>query len=80
MSVVHDYQRCPEEALVQPFQIANRKVTCREYLEFMSDEGYTRPDVWLSDGWEVVKQAKWEAPLYWERDPSDSTGWRVFTP
>jgi ergothioneine biosynthesis protein EgtB len=64
---------------LQPFQIANRKVTCREYLEFMSDEGYTRPDVWLSDGWEIVKQAKWKAPLYWERDPSDSTGWRVFT-
>jgi ergothioneine biosynthesis protein EgtB len=64
---------------LQPFRIASRKVTCREYLDFMSDEGYNRPDLWLSDGWETVKQSKWHAPLYWERDPSDSTGWRIFT-
>jgi formylglycine-generating enzyme required for sulfatase activity len=32
------------------FQLANRKITCREYLEFMSDDGYTRPGLWLSDG------------------------------
>ena len=64
---------------LQPFRIASRNVTCREYLEFMSDEGYARSDLWLSDGWEIAKRAEWEAPLYWERDPSDSTGWRVFT-
>lgn len=64
---------------LEPFQIANRSVTCREYLEFMSDGGYTRPGVWLSDGWEHVKEMGWEAPLYWERDSSDATGWRVFT-
>ncbi len=64
---------------LEPFQIANRKVTCREYLEFMSDDAYTRPELWLSDGWDMVKQAGWEAPLYWEPDPDDATGWRVFT-
>jgi ergothioneine biosynthesis protein EgtB len=64
---------------LQPFQIANRDVTCREYLDFMAHEGYKRPDLWLSDGWETVEQAKWDAPLYWERDDGDSTGWGVFT-
>ena len=64
---------------LEPFHLANRKITCREYLEFMSDDGYIRPGLWLSDGWEVVKQAGWEAPLYWERDPRDETGWRIFT-
>ena len=64
---------------LEPFQIANRSVTCREYLEFMSDDGYTRPGLWLSDGWELVKQSRWEAPLYWERDADDETGWQVFT-
>lgn len=61
------------------FQITNRQVTCREYLEFMSDDAYNRPELWLSDGWDTVKQAGWEAPLYWERDARDETGWRVFT-
>ena len=45
----------------------------------MSDDAYTRPEFWLSDGWETVKLAGWEAPLYWERDSGDETGWRVFT-
>jgi hypothetical protein len=64
---------------LDPFQLANRKITCREYLEFMSDDGYTRPGLWLSDGWDVVRQSGWEAPLYWERGPSDEAGWRIFT-
>ncbi len=64
---------------LEPFQIANRKVTCREYLEFMSDDGYTRPGFWLSDGWDAVNQLGWQAPLYWERDADDETGWHVFT-
>jgi ergothioneine biosynthesis protein EgtB len=64
---------------LEPFRIANRAVTCREYLEFMSDDAYTRPEFWLSDGWQTVKLAGWKAPLYWERDPCDETGWRVFT-
>jgi len=64
---------------LEPFHIANRTVTCREYLEFMSDDAYTRSEYWLSDGWETVTQTGWQAPLYWEREASDETGWRVFT-
>jgi len=64
---------------LEPFQIANREVTCREYLEFMSDDAYARPEYWLSEGWDNVKRAGWQAPLYWRRDAGDKTGWRVFT-
>jgi ergothioneine biosynthesis protein EgtB len=64
---------------LEPFQIANRKVTCREYLEFISDDAYARPELWLSEGWDNVKRAGWQAPLYWRRDTGDKTGWRVFT-
>jgi ergothioneine biosynthesis protein EgtB len=64
---------------LEPFQIANRNVTCREYLEFMADDTYTRPELWLSAGWDEVKQTGWQAPLYWERDAHDETGWKVFT-
>jgi ergothioneine biosynthesis protein EgtB len=64
---------------LKPFQIANREVTCGEYLAFMTDGGYSRPDFWLSAGWDTVKGADWQAPLYWHRDTSDDAGWRVFT-
>jgi ergothioneine biosynthesis protein EgtB len=64
---------------LEAFGIANRSVTCREYLEFMSDDGYAHPELWLSEGWEAVRKEGWRAPLYWERDATDSTGWRIFT-
>jgi ergothioneine biosynthesis protein EgtB len=67
------------KAFLEAFQIANRKVTCREYLEFLSDDAYARHELWLSDGWDQVKRAAWQAPLYWRRDADDKTGWRVFT-
>jgi ergothioneine biosynthesis protein EgtB len=64
---------------LESFKIAKRKVTCREYLEFISDFGYLRPELWLSDGWNTVQRESWLAPLYWQRKGSDETGWRVFT-
>jgi ergothioneine biosynthesis protein EgtB len=64
---------------LEAFQIANRKVTSREYLEFISDNAYARPELWLSEGWDNVKRAAWQAPLYWRRDGGDDTGWCVFT-
>lgn len=67
------------QVFLTPFQIANREVSCREYLDFMSDDGYMRSELWLLEGWETLKRAGWEAPLYWDRDPIDGTGWRVFT-
>ena len=37
-----------------PFGLADRPVTCGEWLSFMEDDGYGRPEFWLSDGWAVV--------------------------
>jgi ergothioneine biosynthesis protein EgtB len=64
---------------LQPFQIANRLVTCAEYLAFMDDNGYTRPELWLSEGWTAMRSAGWQAPLYWQRFAETPSGWRVFT-
>lgn len=60
-----------------PFALATRPVTCGEVLAFMADDGYRRPDLWLSDGWATVSTERWEAPLYWHREPDDR--WSVFT-
>ena len=53
---------------LEAFQIANREVTCREYLEFISNFGYLRAEFWLSDGWNTVQRGSWLAPLYWQRN------------
>lgn len=47
-------------------QVSQRRVTNREYAEFVGDGGYRRPELWLSDGWDAVKRGGWKAPLYWE--------------
>ena len=53
---------------VQPFAIANRTVTCRDWLSFIDDGGYERAELWLSDGWASVQSHEWRAPLYWRAE------------
>ncbi len=54
---------------VEPFRLADRLITNGEWLEFILDGGYTRHELWLSDGWARVTAERWRAPLYWvERD------------
>jgi ergothioneine biosynthesis protein EgtB len=66
---------------IAPFSIATRLVTCAEYLAFIDDNGYTRPELWLSEGWTVLRDPDhaWQAPLYWQRDSAAASGWRIFT-
>ncbi|QDV38269.1 ergothioneine biosynthesis protein EgtB [Tautonia plasticadhaerens] len=61
---------------VEAFRVASRPATSGEFLEFIADGGYDRPDHWLSDGWAAVQQHGWRAPLYWERGDD---GWSTFT-
>lgn len=53
---------------LEPFAIANRLTTCEEYLAFVEDGGYARPEFWLSEGWAAVNREGWTAPLYWRQD------------
>jgi ergothioneine biosynthesis protein EgtB len=62
--------------LVDAFDLATRLVTNGEYLRFVEDGGYERPELWLSDGWAAATAEGWKAPLYWERG---AAGWNVFT-
>ncbi|WHZ10885.1 MAG: hypothetical protein OJF60_001324 [Burkholderiaceae bacterium] len=69
------------DVLLQPYRIADRLVSCGEYLDFIADGGYRRPELWLSDGWAVVQANGWTSPLYWlapgdARAPADH--WQVF--
>jgi ergothioneine biosynthesis protein EgtB len=61
---------------LEPFRLASRAVTSGEYMEFIEDGGYRRPELWLSDGWAAVSSRGWFAPLYWERR---DYRWKIFT-
>ncbi|HUE15779.1 MAG TPA: ergothioneine biosynthesis protein EgtB [Planctomycetaceae bacterium] len=73
---VFDNERPRHKTFLQPFEIRNRLATNREFLEFMNDGGYRRPELWLSLGWSTLREQQWGAPLYWiERDGS----WHEFS-
>jgi ergothioneine biosynthesis protein EgtB len=61
---------------LQGFALASRLVTNGEYLAFIADGGYRRPELWLSEGWDWINANCIEAPLYWRRE---GAGWRQFT-
>ena len=43
------------EVLCSRSRLADRLVDCGDWLEFMADGGYQRPELWLSDGWATVQ-------------------------
>jgi ergothioneine biosynthesis protein EgtB len=64
------------EVLLQGFAIADRPVSNGEFMAFVEDDGYKRPELWLSDGWAAAQAHQWDAPGYWRRAGS---GWSVYT-
>ncbi len=59
--------------------LADRLVTAGEWLAFIDDGGYRRPELWKSDGWYTAQAEGWEAPLYWRRHPDTPERWWVHT-
>jgi len=70
-----DNERPRHRAWLEPFELADRLVTCGEWLAFIDDGGYERPELWLSDGWVAVSSGLVRSPLYWYDGPD----WHEFT-
>jgi ergothioneine biosynthesis protein EgtB len=75
-SFAYDNESPRHAVYLAPYSLATRPITCAEYLSFISDDAYDRPELWLSDGWIAVREFGWQAPLYWQRT---SDGWRIYT-
>jgi len=71
-----DNERPRHRLLVEPFALASRLVTNAEFLAFIEDGAYQRPELWLSDGWDAVHKQGWRAPLYWWREDD---AWHTLT-
>jgi ergothioneine biosynthesis protein EgtB len=62
-----DNEKPQHKVFLKSFEINHRLVTNGEFLEFILAGGYQNSNYWLSDGWQIVNQKKWHAPLYWEK-------------
>ncbi|MBO6571921.1 ergothioneine biosynthesis protein EgtB [bacterium] len=61
----YDNEHPVHRTFIQNFELADRLITNKEFLEFMNDGGYGRSELWLDEGWSKVKSEEWKAPLYW---------------
>jgi ergothioneine biosynthesis protein EgtB len=72
-----DNERPRHSSYLHPFALGARPIHCGEFLAFMDDGGYERPELWLSDGWDRLQQEAWQAPGYWER--AGDREWEILT-
>ena len=63
----YDVELPEHKVYLNDFKIDSHTITNSQYLKFIDDGGYEDYKFWLSDGWEKVKENKWEAPMYWEK-------------
>jgi ergothioneine biosynthesis protein EgtB len=68
-----DCERPRHRVFLAPHRIAARKVTNKEWREFIEGAGYSTPTLWLSDGWDWVQRERISAPLYWREDGTEFT-------
>jgi ergothioneine biosynthesis protein EgtB len=62
-----DNELAPHKIFLNPFQYMDRVTTNKEFLEFMDEGGYSRFNLWLSEGWDWVKEHDVHAPMYWHK-------------
>lgn len=67
------------EVRLYDFALADRLVTAGEWIDFIADGGYQRPELWKSDGWHRSLEEGWTAPEYWRPDPDDADCWWIHT-
>jgi ergothioneine biosynthesis protein EgtB len=72
----YDNETPRHKTYLQPFELANRLVTNGEFIEFIEDQGYQRPELWLSQGWSTVQERDWTEPFYWEKHDGQ---WYLYT-
>ena len=60
-----DNEQPAHQVLLQDVALARNLVSNGEWLEFMADGGYGKPELWLSNGWDAVQAEGWSAPGTW---------------
>ncbi|MFM7403261.1 MAG: ergothioneine biosynthesis protein EgtB [Erythrobacter sp.] len=77
-SFAFDNEGPRHRVLLEPFALADRLVTNREWAAFIADGGYRNARLWLADGWGWVQREGIAAPLYWREDEHFThQGWQA---
>jgi ergothioneine biosynthesis protein EgtB len=66
-----DNETPAHDVYLQPYRLASRLVRNAEWLDFIADNGYRTPSLWMSDGWTCAQANGWTEPLYWSKRDGD---------
>jgi iron(II)-dependent oxidoreductase len=61
----YDNEKSAHEVAVAPFLLDRHPVTAAQWVEFIRDGGYRRPELWTPEGWEWRQRERAERPEYW---------------
>jgi len=73
---IFDNESPKHKVYLSSFAIASQLVKNSDFIAFIDDGGYNKPQYWLSDGWKTVQTNLWQAPLYWYKE---NNTWFHFT-
>jgi ergothioneine biosynthesis protein EgtB len=71
-----DNEQPRHAVFLNPYELASHPVTHGDFVAFIADGGYARPELWLSLGWDTVQAQHWTQPMYWEQRDGR---WTTFT-
>ena len=72
----YDCEGPRHKTYLNPYKIADRPVTNRDWIAFIEDGGYDDQTLWFMEGWAVRQREGWDAPLYWWRQDDE---WWCYT-
>lgn len=61
----YDNELGRHKTFLQQYEISNKLVTNKEYMDFMKDGGYKEVLLWHAEAWDWLNQNEIMAPFYW---------------
>ena len=52
---------------LESFEISSGLVTYGDFMVFIADDGYKKPEYWLDEGWSWINDNDINQPLYWKK-------------
>jgi ergothioneine biosynthesis protein EgtB len=77
---VFDNETPRHQVFLHPFRLSTNLVSNNEFINFIEDGGYNRPELWLSDGWaglQAQQNKRWSMPLYWRKQDDNYFEYRL---
>ncbi len=64
---LYDNERCEHEVKVADFALDRLPVTAAQWVQFIKQDGYSRKELWSTEGWEWRVREEVNLPEYWVR-------------